>query len=539
MSEGTVTTDIERAGTDASRRLEARFRRIARLDHASTFLDWDRMVVMPSGGAAPRAAALAELAALSHELLADPLVGEWLDEAEGLAEGVVETSVDRSGAASDAARGVRPHEVRVANLREMRRAWRDAAALPPELVRAQVTAGAHCEQGWREQRAANDWRGFLVNFRPVVALAREEAEARRAAAPGRFATPYDALLERHCAGDDQALVNRAFDTLRNRLPTLFAEAFERQRSRGDAGSRSLPPGRYPLPAQQSLSERVMRRFGFDFGAGRLDTSLHPFSTGVRGDLRITTRYRESDFLDALQATIHETGHASYEAGLPAEFDGLPLGRARNMSIHESQSLLFERHIGLSRRFLGACVGDVHELLPDARGIDAERLWRAATRVAPSYIRVEADELGYPLHVMLRHAIESALINGDMEAADVPDAWEEGMLAAFGLSVGDEHSKGCLQDIHWTEGAFGYFPSYTLGAINAAQLWAALRGAHPDWAERLAAGDTAFARDWLAARIWSRGSLLESQPLMAAASGSGTDAAHLVRHLERRYLDEED
>ena len=525
----------------APTRLETRFGRISRLDHASTFLDWDRMVVMPPGGNEPRAETLAEIAALRHELASDAAVGEWLDVADAaLIEDARTAGADEGGRdggdVSDAVPNGAADDLatRAAGLREMRRAWRDASVLPADLVRAQVTAGARCESGWREQRPANDWAGFLVNFRPVVALAREEAEARRAAVPGRFATRYDALLERHCAGDDQALVAEVFDALRARLPDLLQEVTERQGARA-----ALPPGRYPEPAQQILSERIMTRLGFDFTRGRLDTSLHPFSTGVRGDQRITTRYREADFLDALFATAHETGHASYESGRPAAFDALPVGEARNMSVHESQSLLYEKHFMLSRAFLGACIGDVHECLPGTIGIDADTLWRSATRVAPSYIRVEADEVGYPLHVMLRHDIESALINGDMEAEDVPEAWEAGMRAAFGLSVGDEHSKGCLQDIHWTDGAFGYFPSYTLGAVNAAQLMATLRERHPDWRERLAAGDTAFARRWLAERIWSRGSLLESQPLMTEATSEGTNAAHLIAHLEARYLDERD
>jgi len=525
-------------GDDTLERLHERFRRIARLDHAQTFLDWDRMVIMPPGGAGPRADALAELASLRHELAADPLVGEWLEAAD--------VAHDAAARAGDDARAERPLEVvlpsgepadpatRRAGLREMRRAWRDASAVPADLVRAQVTAGARCEQGWRTQKPANDWAGFLVNFRPVVALAREEARARQAAAPGRYATPYDALLERHCAGDDQALVGRVFDTLRARLPDLLQEVTERQ-----GGRPALPPGRYAVADQQRLSERVMTRLGFDFERGRLDTSLHPFSTGVRGDQRITTRYRESDFLDALFATAHETGHASYESGRPAALDALPAGAARNMSIHESQSLLYEKHLMLSRAFLGACIADMHACLPDAAGLDADTLWSSATRVAPSFIRVEADEVGYPLHVMLRHDIESALVNGDMEADDVPDAWEAGLQAAFGLSVGDEHGKGCLQDIHWTDGAFGYFPSYTLGAVNAAQIAATLHTLHPDWRERLAAGDTAFVRDWLGTNIWSRGSLLESQTLMETATGQGTEASFLIDHLEARYLADRD
>lgn len=497
----------------STEKLEARFRQIARLDHAATFLDWDRMVIMPPGGSAPRADALAELASLAHELRADPDLGDWLDEAE-------------------AALG--PTRLQEANLREMRRAWLEASAVPADLVRAQIMAGSRCEQGWRTQKPTNDWPGFLENFRPVVALAREEAAARQAAAPGRFASPYDALLERHCAGDDQTLITRVFDTLRSRLPTLLQEVVERQRSRP-----SLPSGLYDVAAQHTLSQRVMTRLGFDFEQGRLDTSLHPFSTGVRGDQRITTRYRETEFFDALQATAHETGHASYESGLPGDLDGLPVGQSRNMCIHESQSLLYEKHLLLSRAFLGAIIEDIHAQLPDAAGIDADQLWQAATRVQPSYIRVEADEVGYPLHVMLRHDIESALINGDMEAESVPEAWDAGMQSAFGLSVGDEHSKGCLQDIHWTDGSFGYFPSYTLGAVNAAQIMAGVREQVLDWRERLSTGDTAFVRNWLADNIWQQGSLFESQVLMKTATGRGTEADSLIEHLEARYLEERD
>lgn len=517
----------------ATHRLEERFRKIARLEHAETFLDWDRSVMMPPGGNAPRADALAELASLSHALRAEPCIGAWLDEAEQeLDANRGDQGSGRVG--SGTGNGVDELTVARAGFREMRREWRDATAVPADLVRAQVLAGARCEQDWRTQRPANDWEGFLVNFRPVVALAREEAAARQAAAPARFDTPYDALLDRHCRGDDHALVKRVFDALRARLPTLLREVSEKQGSRT-----SLPTDHFPLDAQKALSEKIMSRLGFDFDNGRLDTSLHPFSTGVRGDQRITTRYRESEFFDALQATAHETGHASYESGLPAAHAGLPLGQSRNMCIHESQSLLFEKHLMLSRACLGAMIADVHTHLPATRSICAEELWAHATRVAPSFIRVEADEVGYPLHVMLRHDIESALINGDMEAESVPDAWEEGMQSAFGLSVGDEHGKGCLQDIHWTDGSFGYFPSYTLGAVNAAQIMASIRDAVPDWRARLATGDTAFVREWLSAAIWSKGRLLESQDLMVDATGSGTDAEHLIRHLELRYLDDHD
>ncbi len=499
------------------KQLEAQFHRIAQLDHASTFLSWDQMVMMPDAGNGPRAAALAELASLRHELLTAPAMGDWLNEAE--------SEVISGKLAPD----FLPH------VREMKRTWQQAVVLPASLVHAKVLAGSRCEHGWREQRGKNDWKGFLENFREVVELSREEAQCRQTAAPEDFATPYDALLDLHCTGDNQALIGGVLDELREALPPLLQEVMEKQASQTvvDLG------GHYPLAQQQLLSEELMRVLGFDFSAGRLDVSMHPFSTGGKGDQRITTRYRETDFADALQATAHETGHASYEAGLPEALQSFPLGRARNMCIHESQSLMFEKQIFLSRAFTQATAKLIKQFLPTATFPDSDALWMAQTRVKPSYIRVEADEVSYPLHIMLRYDIESALINGQMEAGDIPAAWESAMQQYLGLSVDGNHAIGCLQDIHWTDGAFGYFPSYTMGAVNAAQLMASLKQQHPDWQEHFARGDTEFAREWLSRSIWQHGCELESQELMTAATGEGSNAASLLAHLRSRYLDESD
>jgi carboxypeptidase Taq len=280
-------------------------------------------------------------------------------------------------------------------------------------------------------------------------------------------------------------------------------------------------------------------FGFDFNAGRLDVSMHPFSTGGLGDQRITTRYREMDFTDALQATAHETGHASYEAGLPVSKTSYPVGRSRNMCIHESQSLMFEKQIFLSKAFGKALMKPLHKHLPTTGVFNADDIWMAQTRVKPSFIRVEADEVTYPLHVMLRYDIESALINGDIEADVIPEAWESSLNDYLGLSTKGNHSIGCLQDIHWTDGAFGYFPSYTMGAVNAAQLSAAMKRDCPDWQGHFAAGELEFARTWLSDHIWQHGCDLESQELMQRATGEGSTATHLLDHLKSRYLDDAD
>lgn len=497
--------------------LEQQFHRIAQLDHATTFLSWDQMVMMPNAGNDPRATAIAELTSMRHDMLASEAIGDSLQKViEELAEGNLSESN-------------RVH------IMEMHRAWQQAQALPGKLVHAQVIAGSKCEHGWRTQRALNDWEGFLKNFQPVVELAREEAQCRQALRPEQFATPYDALLDLHCAGDTQGLIGGVFAQLKQALPDLLKQVMDKQSARTP---KSLS-GDYPVDQQQKLSEHLMKLLGFDFEGGRLDISLHPFSTGVRGDQRITTRYRTSDFADALQATAHETGHASYESGLPEQWQSFPVGNARNMCLHESQSLFFEKQICLSRAFGASFLGAIHEHLPSTRRLSADDIWIAQTVVQPSYIRVEADEVTYPLHIMLRYDIESALINSEIEAHMIPDLWESSLQSYLGLSTGGDHSKGCLQDIHWTDGAFGYFPSYTMGAVNAAQITATIKDQFPDWRDNFARGDTEFARKWLHDNIWQQGCQLESQALMEQATGRGSNASALLAHLSSRYLEELD
>lgn len=493
---------------DAYAALVDRFRQLARIDHALTFLNWDQLVMMPPAGNASRAAAIAELTAMHHELLTAPEIGDLLQTAR--------------------IQGLAAPEQR--SLREMERQWQRAVCLPASLVKAQSLAGSQCEHAWRRQRRENDWQGFLENFREVVRLSREEAGLRQAVEGDRFATPYDALIDLYCTGDDSGFIGEVFATLKAELPTMLAQVLERQQP-----SASLA-GSYPLAAQKALSEAVMRRLGFDFSAGRLDVSMHPFSTGDRGDHRITTRFRDDDFADALQATAHETGHASYEAGLPRQWDGLPVGQARNLCIHESQSLLFEKQLFLARPFVAFLTPLIHDHLAASRHLSDEQLWRALIRVGPSLIRTEADEVTYPLHVVLRFEIEKALINAEIEPDDIPELWDLKMRQYLGLTTAGNFRDGCLQDIHWTDGSFGYFPSYTMGALNAAQLFAAISRHYPDWREALARGDVAFVREWLAGQVWSKGSTMESQDIMHQATGEGTNPRYFLEHLRARYLD---
>ena len=491
------------------------FKRLNKLDHAVTILSWDQMVMMPNAGVSARSETLAELSVMRHELISSNAVADALSACENNPEGL-----------SDA-----EHR----SVKAMRTAYQDVSCLPSDLVKKQVIAGSNCEHGWRTQRENNDWAGFLENFNEVVSLAREEASIRQEAITA--VTPYDALLDLHCRGDSSELIDRVFGELKAELPAMIDQVIEQQGQQvnGSLNSNSNN-SHYPVAEQTHLSHALMTSLGFDFNAGRLDVSAHPFSTGVRGDQRITTRYEETSFLDALLATAHETGHASYEAGLPEEWVGLPIGESRNMCIHESQSLMFEKMVTLSEPFLKHLHQLIVKHLTAGKELSYSGLQQSARKVSKSFIRVEADELTYPIHVALRYDIERDLINGSIEPAHIPEAWDAAMQAGLGLSTKNNYTDGCLQDIHWTDGTFGYFPSYTLGAVNSAQLFASLCKAHPDWEKHFEAGDIGFVRTWLSVNIWRYGCFLSSQKLMEQATGEGTNAQSLLAHLRNRYID---
>lgn len=491
---------------DAYEGLRATWLRLANFGHLQALAGWDQAAMMPPKANPARAAAMAEMDGLLHRMRTDPALGDQF-----------------SRAADEELDGFER-----ANLEAMRREWRTASALPAALVEARSLAGARCEHAWRTQRPANDWDGFLGNFREVLRLGREEAGWRaEATGLGR----YDALLDQYEPGTTSADVDRVFGDLQQWLPGLVAQARERQSHE----SVVAPVGPFPRAAQRALSLAVMARLGFDFEAGRLDESAHPFSGGVPQDVRITTRYREDSLLPSVMGTIHETGHARYEQGLPREWLGQPVGLARSMAIHESQSLSFEMQLGRSRAFVGLLAPLLAEHVGAQPALEADNLHRVMTRVQPGFIRVDADEATYPAHVILRYGIERRLIEGEAEAADVPALWDEGMQSLLGIDTRGNYRDGCLQDVHWTGGAFGYFPTYTLGAMYAAQWFATIRRQHPDLDQRVAAGDLSPVFDWLREHVWSQASRWPTAELVTRASGGPLDPSHFRRHLEGRYL----
>jgi carboxypeptidase Taq len=329
-----------------------------------------------------------------------------------------------------------------------------------------------------------------------------------------------------------AIIEPMFADLKRWLPPLIQAVVAKQRTEEVVRA----SGPFPIAAQRALGLEVMAILGFDFDGGRLDVSTHPFCGGVAEDVRITTRYREDDFVQALMGIVHETGHARYEQRLPRDWVHLPLGIARSMGIHESQSLSFEMQLGRSRPFLELIAPLVRKHLGDQPAFSVDNLARIYTRVRPGLVRTESDELTYPMHIILRFEIERAIIENEIEPEDVPAIWAEKMRAYLDQDTRDNYTNGCLQDIHWSDGTFGYFPSYTLGAMYAAQYFAAIRKAVPDLDARIAAGDVAPIFAWLETHIWSQASRWETPELVERATGAPLSASHFERHLRSRYLE---
>ena len=491
----------------AYQELEKRFKRMAALGEAAGMLHWDMSVLMPSGGTASRVEQLSALKLTTHEMKTDPRLAELLDEAE-----------------ADA-----PAESwQAANLREMRRSWIHANAVDADLVDAATRACSACEMVWREARPANDYARVLPYLEEVLNLSRQEAAAK-AAALGR--SPYEALLDQYEPDGSTARIDALFADLSAFLPDFLETALSRQAARGVG---KLPEGPFPAEKQRGLGERLMRTLGFDFEAGRLDVSLHPFCGGVPGDVRITTRYTEDDFTQSLMGVLHETGHALYEMGLPDDWRYQPVGAARGMALHESQSLLIEMQACRSREYLEFAAPLMRETFDGAGPVwEADNLYRLYTRVDRSFVRVDADEVTYPAHVILRYRLESALIAGDLKLADLPGAWNDGMEELLGIRP-PEDRLGCLQDIHWYDGAWGYFPTYTMGAMAAAQLFAAAKEARPEIPEGISKGDFAPLVGWMRENLHSKASSGSTDELMQAATGRPLGTEAFKAHLQARY-----
>jgi carboxypeptidase Taq len=483
-------------------------RQVAVLASVEAVLGWDERTMMPTAAAPHRAEQAAALAALVHEARTDPAQRDRL---AALAAGPLATS------------GTPEQQ---ATIRLLARDAAKQARLPPRLVEELARVGVEAQQAWARARAERSWPVLEPWLRRMFALKREQAACQL---PDE--DPYDALLDDYEPGARWPDLAARFDRLRAGLVPLVRACVESRRRPDDAVLRR----HYPLAAQQAFVREVAARIGFDFDRGRLDTTDHPFcSTLGPDDCRITTRWDERFLPTALYGVLHEAGHGLYEQGLPRDWHGLPPGEAASLGIHESQSRLWENLVGRSRPFWDWCFPRAREAFPAALAdTDAGRFQEALLVVRPSPIRVEADEVTYNLHVMLRFDLERAVIHDALDVADLPHAWNERFTRDFGGPPADD-AEGVLQDIHWSAGLVGYFPTYTLGNIYAAQLMAAARRRMPDLSHAFAAGRFGELLAWLRSEIHAAGRTLESDRLVERATGEPVSERWLLESLHERY-----
>jgi len=484
-------------------------RRLEAIGHAQAMLGVDEAVNMPEGGGEKRAEAMGVLASIAHEMATAPHIADWIAKAE------TEELDDAQKAA----------------VAEFKRSYINRTCLSSDFVARQVNAAMRCEQLWRSLRAKNDWNDFLPSFENIVALAQEEAERR---AEVLKLSPYDALVEQYDPGSRTAEIARVFADLKGFLKGFIPEALEAQARRRAKHPLKALAGPFPIEKQKALGLELMKAVGFDFHHGRLDVSHHPFCGGVPSDVRMTTRYRTDEFLSSLMGILHETGHGLYEQNLPHDLSHWPSMKARGMAMHESQSLFQEMQLSRRPEFWAFALPRAREIL-GLEDVSVDDLLAHVHRVERGFIRVDADEATYPLHVILRFEIEQELVTGRLAAKDVPDAWNAKMTEYLGLSTAGNYKDGPMQDVHWPSGAFGYFPSYTLGAMMAAQQWAAVERAVPDAAAQIARGDFSAINAWRRENIWSKASMLSTPEIMRQATGEPLNARYFEEHLKNRYL----
>ena len=492
-------------------KLDALGHKLEALEHALSILRADEATNMPSGGGEKRAEAVSALAGMFHAQATAPEIADWIE-----------------AAAAEELDG----DQRLA-LAEFQRQYTNMTCLPVAFVERQVETTMRSEQLCRELRANNDWQGFAPALSGVLELVREEAQRR---AEILKLAPYDALMEQFDPGNRAADITPVFDDLKAFLKGFVPVALEHQAER--LGRHPLKPlqGPYQIDRQRQLGLLMMKSIGFDFDHGRLDISHHPFCGGVPSDVRMTTRDVTTDFLTSLMGILHETGHALYEQNLPKAWSHWPLGKARGMSIHESQSLFVEKQIARSAEFWTWAEPLVRSELGDEglAGWSLADILAHVHLVERGLIRVDADEVTYPLHVILRYELEQELVTGQLEVADLPEAWDAKMRAYLDLSTLDNPKDGPMQDVHWPGGAFGYFPSYTLGAMMAAQQWAALETAVPSARDDMRHGRFEAINAWRRDNIWSQGSRYSTPDLLRRATGEPLNARHFVAHLRQRY-----
>jgi carboxypeptidase Taq len=480
-------------------------REISIISSTGSVLGWDQETYMPEHGLNHRARQLSYLSGRAHVLATGKKFRTALEKAEK----------ERRRIFSKEA----------ANVRVMRDELERAIRIPTKLVEEESTVTTHAKAAWVEARKKSEFPLFAPHLEKLLGIARKKAELWRYADE-----PYDALLAGYERGAKTREVAKLFNSLKPELTKIAHAAVERSKR----VPKNILGGKYPIAKQQQLNREIAESIGFDFKGGRIDTTTHPFCTTLgAGDVRLTTRYDESDFTSSLFGVMHEAGHGMYEQGLPQDDYGLPSGSAVSLGIHESQSRLWENHVGRSRAFWERWLPRAAEIFPNLRKLSLDTFLMEINRSEFSFIRVEADEATYDLHILLRFELERRMVNGELKVADVPSAWNEEFKSLFGLTPPDDR-RGCLQDIHWSMGGLGYFATYTLGNLNGAQLFAT---AMKQKKIRDAASKAEYAPllTWLRDNVHSKGTTLMPRELMRVATGREIEPKWHLAHLKERFL----
>ncbi len=492
-------------------KLEARFRQIQRLGDIRAIVSWDEAVMMPEGGGRLRNDAVAELSMVMQGLISAPEIGDWL------------TETGENSAKLDS--------WQKANLREMKRVYIENTAVAADLNQRLTVARMNCEQQWRRLRAENNWPAFLPHLQEVLTLTREMLAQLQVHTKLSI---YDTALSLFSPGLSTTAVEKLFSELKTFLPQMIPQVVEKQKSEPCI----TPIGKFPVAAQKALGLELMQAVGFAMNNGRLDESHHPFCGGTPRDVRITTRYNQDEFVSSLMGVLHETGHALYEQHLPEAWLTQPVGMACGMSIHESQSLLMEMQVCRSKEFLTFAGPLIRKhmgpFVSNYDSLETENLLRLVSRVEPGLIRVDADEVTYPAHIIMRFEIERDLLENRWPLENLPEVWNEKMKSYLGLSTTGNDKNGCMQDVHWPSGSFGYFPAYTFGAVIAAQLFSEVARKVPNVSGEISNGNFKPLQNWLNENIWSRGLSVHTLEMVEQAAGP-LSTEPFRKHLENRYL----
>jgi carboxypeptidase Taq len=491
---------------NAYQQLEQHFKKYYDFEHLAAIVSWDEATMMPVGGGQDRAEAMATLSVIQHDWLTDKKVSELIKQAQDL-----ELS-----------------QWQQRNLYWIEKQYQQATCIPAQLVEEFTNESLICVQAWRELRAKNDWKSFKPYLKKLFTKVKTIAEIKSQV----FAkSPFDVAIDEYSPDLDSKTISSIFNAIKQELPILIPKIMEKQNSHPITSI----TGDFSVEKQRQLGMEIMSRLSFNFDHGRLDVSHHPFCGGIPSDVRITTRYKDHEFLSSLMAINHETGHGLYEQGLLKEWRAQPVGHALGMSVHESQSLFIEMQICRSLEFMHFLVPIAKKYFSDAQNITEENLYDHYTKVEPGFIRVEADEVTYPLHVILRYEIEQQLFASEITIDDLPEVWDVSMQKYLGLSTKGDYKNGVMQDVHWPSGSFGYFPAYTFGAMIAAQLFAAMKKTIPEVKEQIKRGEFKTLVQWLRENIHQKGRLMHYQELIRQATGEELNPEYYLAHIKTRYL----